>query len=148
MASAFQASAFQNSAFQIDGAQPPVVAPPEVGSSISGGTFSRGRWRKIQDEIERKARRALDAKRAKELLEQQAAEAAEAGRQRELILRRAREDEQSRQAAVDLLLQNALGIGPQPAQPMVGPDVLRAAVERIRMQEDEEDAIALLLLHQ
>lgn len=54
MATAFQSNAFQNNAFQID--------PVAAGGVIVGGTFSRKRWRKLQDEIAARQRAAEQAR--------------------------------------------------------------------------------------
>ena len=81
-----------------------------VGSSISGGTFSRGRWRELQ-ELERQARE--DAELARRRIEDQARDAAQAraAERRAAIAaaaqaaqRQAQAEQEDEEAAVHLLL--------------------------------------------
>jgi hypothetical protein len=151
-------TAFQRNAFQFTplGFQ---IAQPAGGAIGPGGTFSRGRWRKLQDELREKieAQRALEAaaKAKEEALEAAELQAAEEQRQRLLAFDQLMEEVQSR-AALDARQQeyaDRVGRARQELHQhmMHAHFATQAAAHAHRLQqeedEDEERAIALLLEH-
>lgn len=129
---------------------PPSVTPP-VGSSISGGTFSRGRWRSLKEELrgEREVRdRAIEARRKTErkALEQAAAETAKA--------RAAIDTDESEHEAALVRLSNALdaAAGAQSIAVAIqraneATRIAKAIQSEIEDDDEEEEAIAILLMH-
>lgn len=122
-----------------------VSRKPGVGDVITGGTFSRGRWRDILAEEERRERDRIEARRKKRCEKQEAKE-------RERI-RLAAEREAQRNAekehgeALALLLAHAHAEAAR-----CGVEHLRAVADlaatqaRHAPQNDDDEAISLLLL--
>ena len=124
---------------------------PIPGGLISGGTFSRRKWHEIKSEQERKR---LEAKRRREQEEERQREiAAAADRNAKAAIRArwAQEDALAAARQYELLTDAAqrafMGAMTRPdigvAQRI---EVLRA-IQAKQAQDDEEEAIALLMLH-
>jgi hypothetical protein len=124
------------------------------GGTIVAGTFSRGRWRALQDELaaEREARRAALAaeRKRRRALAQARAAAARARAQ----AARARADQANAAAAGARALADALGVAAhrQRAQDLVrhtaALHALACAAQadaRAEAQDEDDDAVALLL---
>jgi hypothetical protein len=84
---------------------------PHGGASISGGQFSRGRWRKLQDELEAKR---LAAAAERDRLQRLKREAKEAKRLADAEARRQAREDAAAQA--DALLQGLIAAHAQQAQ--------------------------------
>jgi hypothetical protein len=126
-------------------------AKKAVGSSISGGTFARGRWVKMQEEVERKRlaeeRRRLDAKRKKEKEREDALAALLAGWKQDRLT--------STAAANELL---ARLVADHSAASLAGAQATHGILHSAQMQaihaahakaqadaQEEEEAMAILL---
>ena len=125
-----------------------------VGSSISGGQFSRGLWRKIQDELEAK-RLAAEAARAEAKRRKRADQ--EARRLADAEARRQAREMAGQQA--DALLQGLFAAHAQEAQQaalglqgrvqnaaMMAEQSRQAAIAAQQAQDDEEAMILALSL--
>jgi hypothetical protein len=130
-------------------ATPAVVA---VGSGVSGGTFSRGRWRRLNEEVRARARAIVRARERQELRRRAAARKAAAERRAEIDAARAAEDRANaerarRQAVIDALaaLTDARTVG----EAFAGDAAMAIAAARAQAAQaaaDEEEAIVRLLL--
>ena len=139
------AAVFQRGVFQGGGVFQVGADTSSVGSSISGGTFSRGQWRKLREDEER-AR--LAAQRKLERIERDAREAARkrAAEQRAAVEARRRvEDEAAVERLRALLLSASPNVSPIMQAAQDG-SALQVAIAQAMQEQDEEEAIALLLL--
>jgi hypothetical protein len=144
----FTGAAFQRSAFQGSPAFQTGRPQTDPGSHITGGTFARKRWRKMQQEhldaIEaaERARERIEA-RARAAAAQKAADARAA-----MLARHEAERIALAQVANERLLQNARQA--EMAQAQLSSAAQRATIaaaeaRRREIEQDEEDAIILLL---
>jgi hypothetical protein len=153
MAVAFQRNAFQDNAYQMR----VLEVGSHIGSRIVAGTFSRGQWRDLKQDIAARRKWDEDEQAAAAALE---AERKEAERQARIadIARQTAE----RRAKDDADLAAVLATLP-PAAPTFDADQLQAAVSRVRQEvegeqqrraealrrmalEEEEAAAAMLLM--
>lgn len=128
--------------------------PSGGGDGISGGQFSRGKWRKIKEEEQR--RKEAAAKTEKHRKQQILADAlaAKAKARAEVLAQRKLEATRAKEAALSRMLSGAQDVatGSQALQQQFAnagsvQRMIADAVARQRVEQDDEDeAIALLLL--
>jgi hypothetical protein len=150
----FQANAFQLDAFQTG------FTIDDVASGISGGQFTKGRWRKIVGAMEAERQALADLKEAKARAKREAAEANVRAEKAALAAERARlADETLRQAAAQakaIAAQQALAAGHGAMKMHAEFGRLQQVQKALELQriahqkaidDDEDEAIALLLMH-
>lgn len=152
MATAFQPNAFQNNAFQItpSGTINPNIDAINPGGAIVGGTFSKGQWHSLKEEIALKKRKRRDEIEALRLAEAAAAEAAQAKLAAQVAQQRDAEDK-----SLAGRLKALLTGGPTPQQRLAAIAAFneQAARQHAAMlmaqakakQDDEDAAMAALL---